>query len=430
MDTFRSNLVQIIHTKRFRVENTGTAPLEISTVSIAGTDDTQFTKQDDTCDGATLASGESCEVDVLFAPDSTGTKSAELQVESNATSSPDEAQLSGTGTAPAVSITPSSNDYGNQQVGTRSDPQTFTVENSGTSPLNISNVSLAGTNTSQFTLDNDNCSGATLPAGGSCSVDVLFAPSAAGDKSALLRIQSDSPTSPDDAQLSGKATPVPPPPQKKANLSLTKKASNNKPSVGKKLTYILKVTNKGPDRAPGVKIVDTLPKGVKLISSSKGCVKVSSRKVRCSIASLRKGQSATKKLAVKVQRSGKLVNRARASSKVKDPNPRNNRAKAVVVARVKKGSKAKGVAKSKQVSCQVKNATIRLRAGKEVVVTDTRAGKGVRCVIGGNQQVLARALKNRSVAEVRVGGKAVRAAKGKVVKTGGGKVVVRVPRGF
>ncbi|MGF1473315.1 MAG: choice-of-anchor Q domain-containing protein, partial [Rubrobacteraceae bacterium] len=216
------------------------------------------------------------------------------------------------------------------------------------------------------------------------------------------------------------------PPASKVNLSLTKKASKGRPTVGQKLTYTLRVKNNGPDRATGVKVVDTLPKGVKVLSTSKGCKKLTARKVRCNISRLGDGRSVAKKIVVKVNRAGKLVNKARASSSVRDPNPKNNSARAVVRAK----PKAKAAPRFKQISCRVKDPTVRLVQGKQVVVADSKPGKGIACVVQGNQLALAKALKNQQLGLVKQGGKQVRAAKGKVVKSGARRVVVRVPRGF
>ncbi|MGF1472591.1 MAG: hypothetical protein ACFB50_12750 [Rubrobacteraceae bacterium] len=215
-------------------------------------------------------------------------------------------------------------------------------------------------------------------------------------------------------------------PTDKANLSLTKKANKKNPRVGQKLTYTLRVKNNGPDAARNVRVVDTLPGRVKA-TSSRGCRKVSGRKVVCNIGSLADGRSVARKITVKVNRPGKLVNRARASSSVSDPNGRNNRARAIV--RVKPKVK-RAAPRFKQISCKVKDPTVRLVQGKQVVVADSKPGKSVGCVVQGDQLALARSLKNKPLGLVRQGGKQVSSAKGKVVKAGGRKVVVRVPRGF
>ncbi|MGF1472086.1 MAG: choice-of-anchor Q domain-containing protein [Rubrobacteraceae bacterium] len=227
-------------------------------------------------------------------------------------------------------------------------------------------------------------------------------------------------------ELESPASPRPSKPAAKANLSLTKKASKGRPTVGQKLAYILRLKNNGPDRATNTKIVDILPRGVKLAASSTGCKKQSARKVVCSLGTLADGKSVARKITVKVKRSGKLVNRARASSNVSDPNSKNNSARAVVRAKVK----ARQVAKTKLVSCRVKSPLARLAQGKQVVVADTKAGRGTACVVQGNQLALARSLKNRRLGVLKQRGRQVRVAKGKVVEAGARKVAVRVPRGF
>ncbi|MGF1471232.1 MAG: choice-of-anchor Q domain-containing protein, partial [Rubrobacteraceae bacterium] len=239
----------------------------------------------------------------------------------------------------------------------------------------------------------------------------------------------------DSGSFEKEAASTPPPevtpPPAKANLSLTKKASKGRPTVGTKITYTLRVRNSGPDRATGVKVADTLPRGVKVTSSSRGCKKQSARKVVCNIGTLADGKSAAKKITVKVTRKGKLVNTARASSSVSDPNPRNNGAKAVVRAKPKRAVLSRPrPTPTKRVSCKVENPSVRLAQGKQVVVADTKPGKSVACVVQSNQLALAKALKNRNLGLVRQGNKQVRAAKGKVVKVGARKVAVRVPRGF
>ncbi|MGF1471560.1 MAG: DUF11 domain-containing protein [Rubrobacteraceae bacterium] len=219
-----------------------------------------------------------------------------------------------------------------------------------------------------------------------------------------------------------------------ADLSLTKKPNKKRPTVGDNLTYALQVKNNGPSRATGTKIVDTLPKGVKVKSTSRGCRKLLGRKVSCNIGNLRNGGKTTRKITVKVNRPGKLVNRAIASTTAVDPNGRNNRARAVARAKPKRPVPPRPTPPkpkpTKQISCKVMDPTVRLVQGKQVVVADRKPGANTACVIQGNQLALARSLKNRNLGLVRQGGKQVRAAKGKVVKPGARKVIVRVPRGF
>jgi hypothetical protein len=67
----------------FAVRNEGSAPLDLSNVSIVGADLDQFALAGDECTGTTLAPGAECLVRVRFAPDSAGAKTAKLRVGSD-----------------------------------------------------------------------------------------------------------------------------------------------------------------------------------------------------------------------------------------------------------------------------------------------------------------------------------------------------------
>ena len=98
---------------------------------------------------------------------------------------------------PAVQVTPTTLAFGNQNVGTPSVARTITVSNTGNAALNNILISKLGTNQADFTVTT-NCPvtlgfGAPTP---SCTVTVTFAPTATGNKSATVRIQSNDPVRP------------------------------------------------------------------------------------------------------------------------------------------------------------------------------------------------------------------------------------------
>ena len=98
---------------------------------------------------------------------------------------------------PDISISPVSYDYGNVNVGSNSLPQTFTVSNIGDEDLVIGTLSITGTNTSDFNIQNDACSGKTIVPSVDCTVETIFAPLTEGPKSANLSTpsnDSDTPT--------------------------------------------------------------------------------------------------------------------------------------------------------------------------------------------------------------------------------------------
>ncbi len=98
--------------------------------------------------------------------------------------------------APRISVAPSSNDFGNENMGQTSAAQPFIVTNSGAAPLSISGVALQGPNTTDFSVTADACTNATLQANGACEIDVVFNPATAGVKFAEITVTSNDPSNP------------------------------------------------------------------------------------------------------------------------------------------------------------------------------------------------------------------------------------------
>src|SRR3989475_236909 len=108
---------------------------------------------------------------------------------------------------PTGSISPVSLNFGSQVLNTTSAPQTLTVANSGSAALTINSLSIMGTNSGNFTQAN-NCptSPSTLAAGGSCTINVTFKPSAAASESAAVSVSDNAAGSPQSVSLSGIGT--------------------------------------------------------------------------------------------------------------------------------------------------------------------------------------------------------------------------------
>jgi hypothetical protein len=85
-------------------------------------------------------------------------------------------------------------------VGTSSSPAAVTVVNMGSAALTVSEVAL--TNANDFSSMQNGCS-TVAPAGGTCSIQVTFTPSAAGTRNGVLLIYDSSAGSPRMVQLSG-----------------------------------------------------------------------------------------------------------------------------------------------------------------------------------------------------------------------------------
>jgi hypothetical protein len=84
----------------FAVEDTGSSAATIGAVALSGADSGQFQITADACSSAALGPGDRCEIGVVFAPTSSGAKSATLAVPSDGPGSPVTVPISGSG-APA-----------------------------------------------------------------------------------------------------------------------------------------------------------------------------------------------------------------------------------------------------------------------------------------------------------------------------------------
>ena len=178
------------------VSNPGTAAASMSSVGVTG----PFTEANN-C-GTSLAAGATCTVNVTFAPTAAGSATGTLSVNSSAPGSPLTVALSGTGTATSLPLTasPTSESFGSVAVGSTSTAQAVTVSNPGTAAASMSSVGVTG----PFTEAN-NC-GTSLAAGATCTVNVTFAPTAAGSATGTLSVNSSAPGSPLTVALSGTGT--------------------------------------------------------------------------------------------------------------------------------------------------------------------------------------------------------------------------------
>ena len=87
--------------------------------------------------------------------------------------------------------------------------QTIFFYNSGAADLLIGSVSLTGKDMAQFSIQNDYCSGQSLPPWYACEVDLTFAPTVAGAKEAYLAISSNDPDTPSlNVSLYGNLSPA------------------------------------------------------------------------------------------------------------------------------------------------------------------------------------------------------------------------------
>ncbi|MBI5933362.1 MAG: choice-of-anchor D domain-containing protein [Chloroflexi bacterium] len=246
--------------KTFTVTNTGTANLILGTLSISG----NYTLSSNTCNTPVAPAG-TCTFNVTFTPTGTGARNGSVSIPSNASTSPDSASLTGTGTAPsnwvwtlcasenqtcsfsgsrvvrygangtffygvftdgltcnnatfggdpvpsvakscylgeagtpALSVSPTSWDFGSVALGSSSAAKTFTVTNTGTGNLLVGTLSISG----NYALSNNTCNAPVAPSG-TCTFNVIFTPTGTGARNGSVTIPSNAATTPDSASLSG-----------------------------------------------------------------------------------------------------------------------------------------------------------------------------------------------------------------------------------
>ncbi|MGA3327934.1 MAG: choice-of-anchor D domain-containing protein [Terriglobia bacterium] len=176
------------------LSNAGNAPLAITSITAS----TNFGATN-TCAGSVAASG-SCTINVTFSPTATGPLTGTLTITDNAngvTGSTQTVSLSGTWTAPAVSLSPSSLAFPAQFVGTSSTAQTVTLTNTGNASLTISSI------TGAWDFSQTNTCGTSVSVGAQCVISVIFNPAAAGTRTGSLSVCNNASGSPQSVALSG-----------------------------------------------------------------------------------------------------------------------------------------------------------------------------------------------------------------------------------
>ncbi|GAB4465360.1 MAG: hypothetical protein OHK0044_03940 [Burkholderiaceae bacterium] len=163
------------------------------------------------CVGANLANGQSCTVSVTFAPTAAATVNGTLAITHNAAGSPSSVALTGTGTTapvPAVALSRTAVSFaGVTAVGQQSIAERVTLTNNGPGSVTLNSV----TASAEFNVvaGPGACrAGQTLAQGASCSIDVSFAPAAAGVRNGTLSIASGGAPSTLTASLAGTGSAV------------------------------------------------------------------------------------------------------------------------------------------------------------------------------------------------------------------------------
>jgi hypothetical protein len=164
-----------------RITNTSS----VAASNIALTTTAPFSLAQNTC-SSTLAAGASCTAGVVFTPAGNGVVNSALTVSSSSFANAASAVLTGIGgAAGSILVQPPSLNFPITGVGKTSAPQTITFTNNGQLDLGSLYLFTSG----GFQVASNTC-GASLPIGASCTVQIEFAPTTAGQQTGNFIVSS------------------------------------------------------------------------------------------------------------------------------------------------------------------------------------------------------------------------------------------------
>ncbi|MGH9453394.1 MAG: choice-of-anchor D domain-containing protein, partial [Terriglobia bacterium] len=181
-----------------KLTNTGTQPLTVSSITPSAN-----YGETNTCVGAPIQAGANCAITVTFSPAAAGPLNGTITITDNANNQAGSQQtvpLTGAGSTAAVYLSTGSLQFPSQGIGTVSPPQPVTLTNVGSSPVTITGV------TASADFSETNTCNAPLAAGGSCMIEVSFAPTTVGTLNGTVTVTDSGPGSPETVILSGTGT--------------------------------------------------------------------------------------------------------------------------------------------------------------------------------------------------------------------------------
>lgn len=177
--------------------DTGNVALGINSINLSSSEAAEFSETS-TC-GHSLGASQACSTTVTFAPVNTAPASATLTFSFITGNS--QTTLTGTGEVPAITINPTSLDFGSVYLPYSRQYSVALIE-AGTLPVNIASLSISGPNASDFSVQ-DFCQEGISNYDPECFLYVTFQPVATGARFATLVIDDDAAGAPHRIPLSG-----------------------------------------------------------------------------------------------------------------------------------------------------------------------------------------------------------------------------------
>lgn len=104
---------------------------------------------------------------------------------------------------PVVSLDPVQLSFNDQVIQRPTNPTRVTLTNSGEKSLYVNSAVINGESVQDFIISKDTCTGANVPPGKSCVVDITFTPSEKGNRKAVLTFNDNAVDSPQRIIMTG-----------------------------------------------------------------------------------------------------------------------------------------------------------------------------------------------------------------------------------
>lgn len=182
------------------VTNPGNGILSIEKIEIDGTHKDQFEVVDPTSFPVLVQAGNSFNFTVRFKPTSDGYKTAKIKITNNATTTPKEISLSGSGAYPSYEYLPFAVNFDTTGVGGFRG-KVFSIINSGIVELDLMKMEISGSDSTDFFITYYYPH--TIAVKDTYSVWINFIPKKIRERRSTLKIYTDEPNSPEIVQMKG-----------------------------------------------------------------------------------------------------------------------------------------------------------------------------------------------------------------------------------
>jgi hypothetical protein len=190
--------------------NSGTASLDVGSVTITGADERDFVVTTQMCTRAPVAPRERCGIELEFRPRAAGRRAAQLLITDNAPGNPHRVALGGSAyeapPTPGVKVAPGALNFGSAVVGRARIRDHLQLTSVGTAALQVTHITLDGANAEDFRVVDETCSRSPVRQDTSCTIFVEFSPHGVGPRSGYLVITDNIPRGPHRVAMTGEGT--------------------------------------------------------------------------------------------------------------------------------------------------------------------------------------------------------------------------------